>query len=101
MHLVRALIDCATTSIFMTPRLLRRLRLPHEPAFTSTQGLNGQLMMSAKERRKTNISVQYFEHLAPVDEPEVLIVPKKEYDLVLALPWFKSKTRRSTGFEAN
>jgi hypothetical protein len=91
MHRVRALIDCGATSLFMTPRLLRQLRLPHEPAFTSTQGLNGQLMMSAKESRKTNISVQYFEHLAPVDQPEVLIVPMKAYDLVLGLPWFKSR----------
>lgn len=50
------------------------------------QGLNGHVMVSAKESRKTSISVQYLEHLAPVDEPEVLIVPMKAYNLVLELP---------------
>jgi hypothetical protein len=88
---VRALIDCGATSIFMAPRLLRRLGLRHEPAFTSTQGLNGQIMMSAKESQKTSFSVQYFQHLAPVDESEVLVVPMKTYDLVLGLPWFKAR----------
>jgi hypothetical protein len=35
--------------------------------------------------------VQYFEHLKPVDESEVLFVPMKAYDLVLGLPWFKAR----------
>jgi hypothetical protein len=48
-------------------------------------------MVSAKESWKTSISVQYFEHLAPVDEPGALIVPMKAYDLVLGLPWFKGR----------
>jgi len=49
MHRLRALIECVASSIFMTLRLLQLLRLPHEPAFTSTQGLNGQLIISVKE----------------------------------------------------
>jgi hypothetical protein len=48
-------------------------------------------MVSAKESRKTSISVQYIEHLAPVDEPQVLIVPMKAYDLVHGLNWFKAR----------
>jgi hypothetical protein len=48
-------------------------------------------MVSAKGSLKTSISVQYFEHLAPVDKPDVLIVPMRAYDLVLGLPWFKTR----------
>jgi len=91
MQRVRALIDCGATSIFMAPRLVWQLGLKHEPAFTSMQGFNGHVMVSTKESRKTSISVQNFVHLAPVDEPEVLIVPMKAYDLVLGLPWFKER----------
>jgi hypothetical protein len=91
MQRVRVLIDCGSTSIFMTPRLLRKLGLPHEAAHTTTLGLNGHVMEHARDSRKTTISAQYFDHLAPVDEPEVLVVPIKAYDLVLGLPWFRAR----------
>jgi hypothetical protein len=91
MQRVKALIDCGATSIFISTSLLRKLKLPHEPAFTFTQALNGQVMMSAKESRKASLLVQYFEHLTPVDESEVLVVPMKAYDRVLGLPWFKAR----------
>jgi len=68
MQRVKALIDCGATSIFISPSLLRKHELPHELAFTSTQGFNGQVMMSAKESRKASLLVQYLEHLKPVDE---------------------------------
>jgi len=91
MQRVKALIDCGATSIFTSPSLLKKLQLPHEPAFTSTQGFNGQVIMSAKESRKASLLVQYFEHLKLVDESEVWVVPMKAYDLVLGLPWFKAR----------
>jgi len=47
--------------------------------------------MSAKESRKASLLVHYFEHLKPVHESEVLVVPMKAYDLVLGLPWFKAR----------
>ena len=75
----------------MAPRLLRRLRLPSEPAHITTIGLDSRVLMSAKDSRKTTISCQYFEHLAPVDEPDVPVVPMTAYDLVLGLPWFQSR----------
>jgi len=31
------------------------------------------------------------DHLAPVHETEVLVVPMRAYDLVLGLPWFKTR----------
>jgi len=47
--------------------------------------------MSAKESRKASLLVQYFEHVKPVDESEVFIVPMKAYVLVLGLPWFMAR----------
>jgi hypothetical protein len=44
MQCMRALIDCGTTSIFITPRLLIRLSLVDEPAYVTTLGLNGQVL---------------------------------------------------------
>jgi len=87
----KALIDSGATRIFISPSLLRKLELLHKPAFTSTQGLNGEVMMSVSESQKVSLLVQYFEHLKPVDELEVLVVPMKAYDLVLRLPWFKAR----------
>jgi hypothetical protein len=86
MKRVKALIDCGATSICISRSLLRILELPHEPAFTSTQGSNGQVMMSARESRKAGLVVQYFEHLKPVDESELLVIPMKAYNLGLGLP---------------
>jgi hypothetical protein len=48
-------------------------------------------MMSGKESRKASLLVHYFEHLKLVDQLEVIVVPMKEYDLVLGLLWFKTK----------
>jgi len=49
MQCVRALIDCGATRIFMSPRLRKRLRLAHEPAYVTTLGLNGQVMAHASD----------------------------------------------------
>ena len=38
---IRALIDCGTTSILISPQLLNRLGLPHEAAHITTHGLDG------------------------------------------------------------
>jgi hypothetical protein len=75
----------------MAPRLLRKLGLPHEAAHTTTLGLIGHVIEHARDSRKTIISAQYFDHLAPVDEPEVPVVPITAYDLVLGLPWFQAR----------
>jgi len=91
MQCVRALIDRGATSIFMAPRLLSTLGLPHEAAHKTTLGLNRQVMEHARDSWKPTISAQYFDHLAPVDEPEVLVVPIKAYDLVIGLPWFRAR----------
>jgi len=91
MQRVRALIDRGATSIFMAPRLRRRLWIRDEPALTATVGLDGRLMVEAKDSWKTTIVVRYLDQLAPVDEPEVLIVPTRAYDLVLGMPWFTAR----------
>jgi hypothetical protein len=88
MQPLRALIDCGATSIFMAPRLLKRLGISHEAAHITTLGLNGGVMQHAKDSRKTRITVQYMDYLAPVDESDVLVLPMRVYDLLLGLPWF-------------
>jgi len=91
MQRVKSPMHCTAMGIFISPSLLRKLELPHEPAFTSTEGLNGQVMMSPRESRTATLLVQYFEHLKPFDELEVLVVPMKAYDLVLGLPWVEAR----------
>jgi hypothetical protein len=91
MQRVRALINCSATSIFMSPRLRKKLGLADEAVGITTIGLDGRVMESAKNSQKVTMTVQYLEHLAPVDEQEVLVVPIQAYDLVLGLPWFTSR----------
>jgi len=43
------------------------------------------------ESRKTAMTVQYMDHLAPVHELEVLVIPMRAYNLVLGLTWFKTR----------
>jgi len=47
-------------------------------------------MAHASESWKTAFTVQYIEHLPPVQESEVLVVAMEAYNLVLGLPWFES-----------
>jgi len=90
MQHVRARMDCGATSIFMTPRLRKRLVPADKPAYVTLSGLNGRLMVHASESQKTMFTVQYMEHLSPVQESDVLVVPMQAYDLVLGLRWFQS-----------
>jgi hypothetical protein len=91
MQPVRAPIDWGATSIFMAPRLRKLLGLMDEPAYMTTVGLNGQVMAHGSDSGKTAFTVQYMEHLSPVQESGVLVVPMRAYDLVLGLPWFNSR----------
>jgi len=72
MQCMRALIDGGVTSIFMAPRLRKRLGLADKPTYVTTLGLNGQVMAHASESQKMAFTVQYMEHLSPVQELEVL-----------------------------
>ena len=94
MQPVRALFDCGAMSIIMAPRLRKRLRLADEPAYATTLGLNGQVMAHASDSRKMAFTVQYVEHLSPVQESKVLVVPMRPYALVLGLPWFQARRER-------
>jgi len=91
MQRVRALMDCGATSIFLTLSLQIRLGLADEPPYVTTPGLNGHRMAHTSESRNTTFTVQYMEHLSPVQESEVLVVPMRAYNLVLGLPWFQSR----------
>jgi hypothetical protein len=87
---VKALIDFGATIIFISLSLLRKLKLPHKPAFTSTQCLNGLVMMSARESQNACVSVHSFEHHKPVDESEVEVVQMTSHAPVLGLEGFKA-----------
>jgi hypothetical protein len=86
MQCVQALLDCGTTSIFMPQGLNKLLGLVDEPAYVITLGLNGQVIADVCESRKMVFTVQYMEHLSPIQESEVLVVPMQADDLVLGLP---------------
>jgi hypothetical protein len=91
MQRMQSLIDCGVTNIFMAPRLRKRLGQADEPAYVKSLGLNGQVMAHTSESRKMAFTVQCMEHLSPVHESEVLVVPMRAYDLVLGLPCFQSR----------
>jgi hypothetical protein len=100
-----ALIDCGATSICISPHLLNRLGLPHEAAHITTHSLDSQVITHVRESCKTAMTVHYMNHSAPGNEPEVLVILMRVYNLVLGLPWFKprtpeidSATSRSTSF---
>jgi len=88
---MHALVDCSATSIFVSPQLVERLRVSTSPVHVATYGLDGKVLMHARDSLKTAISVQYFDYLAPIEESNVLVVPMQAYDLVLGLPWFRTR----------
>jgi hypothetical protein len=88
---IRALINSGTTSFFISPLLPNTLGQPHEAAHYTTHSLDGQVIAHPRESGKTAMTVQYLDHLALVHEPEVLVVPMRAYNLVLGLPWFKTR----------
>ena len=88
---MRARIDSGEPSIFMAPRLRKRLGLADKPACVTTLGLNGQVMANASDSRKKPVTLQYMEHLSLVQVSEVLVVPMRAYDSVLGLPWLQSR----------
>jgi len=91
MQRLRALIDCGTTNIIMSPRLRKWLGLADEPASITALSFKGQVVAHASDSQKTAFMIQYMEHLSPVRESEMLVVPMQAYGLVLGLPWFQSR----------
>ena len=58
------------------------------PAYTTTRGIDGKVIMEARESRKLTLKVQYLDYLPRITESDCLIVPMQAYDLVLGIPWF-------------
>jgi hypothetical protein len=52
----------------MALTLRKRLGLADKPAYVKTLGLNGQAMAHVSDSRKTAFTVQYVEHISPVQE---------------------------------
>jgi hypothetical protein len=91
MQCIRALFECGARSIFRSPKLRKQLGLRDEAAVITTLGLDGRVMESAGDSRKVVMMVQYLEHLATVDESDVLVVPMQAYGPVLGLSWFSTR----------
>ena len=70
---------------------MTKLGLSTVPTFTTTRGIDGNIIMEARDSRKTDIDVEYFSYLKDVTERECLVVPMQAYDLVLGLPWFRKR----------
>jgi hypothetical protein len=70
----------------MVLSLLKRLEKSHEVAHTTSLILDGGVMQHTKDSRKTRITIQYLDYLAPVNESDMLVLPMRAYDLVLGLP---------------
>jgi hypothetical protein len=79
-------MDRGAKRFIMPPRLLQQLGLADAPAYIPTLGLDSQAMAHTSKSQKTAFTVQYMDHLSPVEELEVLVVPRQAYDLVLELP---------------
>jgi hypothetical protein len=75
-------------SIFISPSLLSKLEWLHGPAFTTTQYLNGQVMISAKENQKASLLSHNYGQLKPVNKSEVLVATMTTCDQILGLPRF-------------
>jgi len=72
------------------PQLLNRLGLPHKAVLIPTHSIHGQVITHVMQSCKTVMTVQYMVHSAPVQGPEVLVVPRRAYDPVLGLLWFRT-----------
>ena len=83
-------MDCGATSIFITPSLPKQLGISsggthHHPRHEQRSNA------TFKGHQKTRITVQYLDHLAPVDKSDMLVLPLQAYDWVCGLPWFQKQ----------
>jgi len=89
MECVRAIVDCGSTSISMTLRLLKHLGISQQAPHITTLSMNGGVVQYGKDTgTKTRITVKYLEYLAPVYLSDVLVVAMRAYNLIRSLPWF-------------
>ena len=88
---VQDLIRWGETSICMALGLGKQLSLPDEPAHVVTVVLNGQKMAHKDISEKPVVTVHYPDHIPPVQESEVLVVPMQAYNEVLGLRCYQSR----------
>ena len=86
-----ALIDCGATSTCITPGLVGTLGFRNQalPAHMAVWGLHWAILACAEDSRKLSLTLQYLQDTTAVDEPDILVVEMKAYELVLGLPWFQ------------
>jgi hypothetical protein len=90
---VCTLIDCAATSIFMALRLRERPSLADEAAYITTLGLRTEVTADASNSWTTMCTVQYMDHLSPVQDLVMLVVTMRAYNLDWGSPELQSRNR--------
>jgi gag-polyprotein putative aspartyl protease len=85
---ISVLLDCGASSNFISPELARDLGCTLRRAYTTTYGLDGNILSDAFSSRRTAISLEHAEHAYEID---ALVVPLTAYQLVLGMPWFRAQ----------
>ena len=80
MQPVQALIDCGASSIFMTVRLLKWLRISYQAVHIITLAMTGGVMQYAKDSRTMRITVRYLNYLTLVDRSDIVVVAMRAYN---------------------
>ena len=84
---ISVLLDCGASSNFISPELAQALGCNLRRAYTTTYGLDGNILSDAFSSRRTGLSIKHAE-AAQAYEIDALVVPLTAYQLVLGMPWF-------------
>ena len=87
---ISVLLDCGASSNFISPELARDLGCTLRRAYTTTYGLDGNILSDAFSSRRTAISLEH-EHAEHAYNIDALVVPLTAYQLVLGMPWFRAQ----------
>jgi len=98
---VCALITCGSRTIFLTPRLLKKLRVSQGEVLITSLGMGGQIINHLRDGWRTSIVIRYMKHLARVTEPDVLLVLMQALNLVLWPLCFWARNSESIGTSAD
>jgi hypothetical protein len=87
---ITVLLDCGARANFISPELGKALGCKLRRAYTTTYGLDGNILSDAFSSRSTAIALEHAQatHAYEVD---ALVVPLTAYQLVLGMPWLRAQ----------
>lgn len=87
---ITVLLDCGASANFISPELAQALGCKLRRAYTTTYGLDGNILSDAFSSRRTAIALEHAQatHAYEID---ALVVPLTAYQLVLGMPWFRAQ----------